>query len=148
VLLHGITTATSIASPTLTKTGTDLSQSNFSLNNAQFTGRTPVKYWNGSVSNSWTVANNWTPSGVPTSSDNIDFNGNADNPCVLSSNATVNHLTFSDGGNFTAASGASLTVAGNFTYNPWRQFLLIAIVHFLLRTQHSISLFLRFNMVL
>ncbi|MBL0316553.1 MAG: T9SS type A sorting domain-containing protein [Flavobacteriales bacterium] len=110
--------STTIASPTLTKTGTDLSQSNFSLNNAQFTGRTPVKYWNGSISNSWTVANNWTPSGVPTSTDNIDFNGNADNPCVLSSSATVNHLTFSDGGNFTAASGASLTVAGNFTYNP------------------------------
>lgn len=109
---------TNLVSPTITKTGADLTQGNFSLNNAQFTGRTPVKYWNGSVSSAWAVSGNWTPSGIPTSTDNIDINGNASNPCVLSTTTTINHLTLSDGGDFTLSSGASLTVAGNFTYNP------------------------------
>lgn len=108
---------TSITSPTLTKTGSDLSEGNFNLNNAIFSGRTPVKYWDGSVSSAWTDGNNWTPAGVPGASENIDINGNAINPCILSTTATVNHFTLSDGGDFTMASGSQLTVAGNFTHN-------------------------------
>lgn len=108
---------TNISSPTITKTGANLSDLNFLLNNAIFSGRTPVKYWNGSVSTNWSTSANWTPSGVPTSSDNVDFNGNATNPCILSGSATVNHLTMSDGGDLSLASGAALTIAGNFTHN-------------------------------
>jgi hypothetical protein len=108
---------TTITSPRLTKSGAALTNSNFSLNNAIFTGRTPVKYWDGSISTDWNTANNWTPTGVPASTDNIDINGNAINPCVLGGNATINHLTLSDGANFTLNSG-TLTVGGNFTYDP------------------------------
>lgn len=109
---------TSIGSNVLVKTGAALTQTNFSLHNAQFSGRTPVKYWDGSESTAWSDADNWTPSGVPNSGDNIDFNGNAAQPCILTGSATVNHLTLSDGGDLSLASGSSLNVGGNFTYNP------------------------------
>ncbi|MFN0031484.1 MAG: MopE-related protein [Flavobacteriales bacterium] len=109
--------STTLVSPTITKSGAALNDLNFLLNGAIFSGRTPVKYWDGSTSTDWNTSDNWTPSGVPISTDNIDFNGNASNPCVLSGSATVNHLTMSDGGNLTVGSGGSLTIAGNFTYN-------------------------------
>ncbi len=107
---------TNIASPSINTTST-LSNTSFSLDNAQFSGRTPVKYWNGSVSNDWSTAANWTPSGVPTSADNIDINSAIPNICNLASgSATVNHLTINQTGTLGLASGSSLTVNGNFTY--------------------------------
>lgn len=110
--------ATTITSPSLTKNAPALTNTNFNLNNAIFTGRTPVKYWDGSISSSWNVAGNWTPSGVPAATENIDVNGNAINPLVLTGTATVNHFTFSDGGNFTLGASGNLTVAGNLTFSP------------------------------
>ena len=107
---------TTITSPSLIST-VALTQANFDLNNAQFSGRTPVKYWNGSVSADWNTAANWSPSGVPTSVDNLDINTATPNVCTLSSGSvTINHLTMNQTGVLNMSSGTSLTVAGNLTF--------------------------------
>jgi hypothetical protein len=104
---------------TIVTTGT-VTQATLSLNGAEIMGRAPIKYWTGNTSNAWATGSNWVPSGAPTASDNIDISFYTNFPCVLSSGTvTVNHLTLSGTGDFTLNSGATLIVAGNFTYdNP------------------------------
>ena len=36
-----------------------------------------TKLWNGGVSGDWSVAGNWTPSGVPTNGDDVYLENNA-----------------------------------------------------------------------
>ncbi|MCF8460515.1 MAG: T9SS type A sorting domain-containing protein [Flavobacteriales bacterium] len=48
--------------------------------------------WNGSVSNDWHTAANWTPSGVPGTVDHVTIN-NATRYPVLGANDTINNLT-------------------------------------------------------
>jgi hypothetical protein len=104
---------------TIVTTGT-VTQATLSLNGAEIMGRAPIKYWTGNTSNAWATGSNWVPAGAPISSDNIDISFYTNFPCVLSSgSATINHLTLSGTGDFTLNSGATLIVAGNFTYdNP------------------------------
>ncbi|MBO9658736.1 MAG: hypothetical protein J7527_07900, partial [Chitinophagaceae bacterium] len=52
--------------------------------------------WNGSASSDWSVPSNWTPAGVPSSSDNIVIVNTA-NSCRLIANATVNNMTLTSG---------------------------------------------------
>jgi len=51
------------------------------------------KIWNGSVSNNWHTAGNWTPSGVPTSSETVLIPDTNRDPVVSSSNGASKDLT-------------------------------------------------------
>ena len=74
------------------------------------------KTWDGSSSNNWNTASNWTPSGVPTESDAVII---PDNFSVTVNTAAVcASLTINGGGNdntITINSGQSLTVSGAIT---------------------------------
>jgi hypothetical protein len=65
--------------------------------------------WNGSVSSDWSVPSNWTPAGVPASSDNIVILTSA-NSCRLNADVAVNNMTLSSG--IINLSGFVLTVNG------------------------------------
>jgi hypothetical protein len=70
----------SSAAGTVLSSTAGLTETSFPLNNCEFAGRVniigPINYtWNGSTSNSWNTAANWTPSGVPVSIDNITIPG-------------------------------------------------------------------------
>ncbi|MCG2615352.1 T9SS type A sorting domain-containing protein [Terrimonas sp. NA20] len=69
--------------------------------------------WNGSVSSDWSAPANWTPAGVPTSTDNVIIVNTA-NSCRLNGDVSVNNLTLTSG-TFNL-SGFAITVNGtNFT---------------------------------
>ena len=70
------------------------------------------KIWNGSSSNNWNDAANWTPSGIPTSLDAITVGTAATiniNTAAVSSDVTIGHSSVT----VTIVSGNSLTVSGN-----------------------------------
>jgi len=75
-----------------------------------------LKTWDGSSSLNWNTAANWTPSGVPTSSDDVVIPNNFNvtvNTAAVCANFTIN------GGNknnlITISTGQSLTVSGEVT---------------------------------
>jgi hypothetical protein len=110
---------TIITPPQMTLSGS-LSETTGPLT-SYWTGRlyaTPVSYtWNGSNSNDWNTATNWTPNGVPGVIDNVLINTAAINPCVA--NGTffgANNFNLSGTGNFQLAANSTLTVNGNLTY--------------------------------
>lgn len=73
------------------------------------------KTWNGSVDTNWNVANNWTPSGVPTSADCVVIPDTANDPRVIGVNFNGVGL------NLTIQNNASLTVTtnNNLTITDW-----------------------------
>ncbi|MBY0485619.1 MAG: hypothetical protein K2P85_00270, partial [Flavobacteriaceae bacterium] len=106
---------------TLTST-TGLTDSNGLLNGNDFTGRkeiTATSYvWNGSISNDWATAANWTPNGVPAALDNVTINvtGANTNCTVNSGSKTINNFTLNGTGAFAMLSGTSINVNGTVTY--------------------------------
>ncbi len=85
---------------------------------------TGSKTWNGSVSTDWNTANNWTPSGVPTSTDCVVVPTAPRNAIVSGNNYNgVGHnLTVQNGGNLSIASPTSpnrtsLTITDKITVN-------------------------------
>ena len=73
------------------------------------------KVWNGSVSTDWNIANNWTPSGVPTALDCVVIAPTVNDPII--SGAGYNGL----GLNLTVQNGATITVNtnSNLTITDW-----------------------------
>jgi hypothetical protein len=71
--------------------------------------------WNGSISNSWTNASNWTPNTVPTSSSNVIIT-TAPNAAVLPANTTVANFAM-NGAGVLNVNGFTLTVTGDFDLN-------------------------------
>ncbi|MES2516137.1 MAG: T9SS type A sorting domain-containing protein [Bacteroidota bacterium] len=68
--------------------------------------------WNGSTSSAWNVNTNWTPIGVPSSTDNIRIVTGSNN-CIIDADRSVNNFTLSSGTlNLVTY---SLTVNGNST---------------------------------
>jgi hypothetical protein len=63
-----------------------------------------AKVWNGSVSTNWNIANNWTPTGVPTAMDCVVIADTANDPIISGTN--FNGL----GLNLTVDNNATLTV--------------------------------------
>lgn len=85
---------------------------------------TGAKTWNGSVSTDWNTANNWTPSGVPTSADCVVIPTAPRNPIVSGTNynGLGHNLTVQNGGNLsiaspTAPNRTSLTITDKITVN-------------------------------
>lgn len=72
----------------------------------------PIKTWNGSVSSDWNTADNWTPSGVPTSSNCVTI-PNVARPSIISGTnfvAYANTLTISNSGSLTIEDTNTITV--------------------------------------
>ncbi len=89
-----------------------LSVSTFSIAQKTF------NYSQGPNFNDWANGNNWTPSGVPTSSDDVIIPGNPSNTARVfngTTNAQCNNLTVT-GGDF--AVDGFLTVSGNVVMGP------------------------------
>ena len=74
--------------------------------------------WNGSVSPTWSDANNWTPARVPTSADDVIIPGeNTPNEPIVSGTQQARSVTLTTGAVLTTANGGRLQVAGNFINN-------------------------------
>lgn len=79
----------------------------------------PGKTWNGSINSNWFIASNWTPSGVPTSTDCVTINNSGIAPII--SGATIAYaysLTILGSGNLQISSGSSLQVTDFVNNNP------------------------------
>lgn len=85
------------------------------------TGQTTVtvntnKTWNGSVSTDWNVANNWTPSGLPTALQSVSIPNVTNDPIVGSgTNALACSLTVQNGAVLTVNTSNSITVTNAVT---------------------------------
>lgn len=70
-----------------------------------------TKTWNGSVSTNWNVANNWTPSGVPTINCDVLINNTV--PCIITTNnAEAKSITVSNTGSLNINSSGIAKVKG------------------------------------
>ncbi|UPT68644.1 MAG: hypothetical protein M0D57_08495 [Sphingobacteriales bacterium JAD_PAG50586_3] len=67
--------------------------------------------WTGSSSTDWNTAGNWSPSGVPSSSDHIILNTASGNQPVLDANRSITNITVSAG--TIDVNGYTLTVTGS-----------------------------------
>jgi hypothetical protein len=74
-----------------------------------------AKVWDGSVSTNWNVANNWTPSGVPTALDCVVIADTANDPVISGTNFNALGL------NLTINNNATLTVTTDnyLTVTDW-----------------------------
>ena len=74
-----------------------------------------AKVWDGSVSTNWNVANNWTPSGVPTALDCVVIADTANDPVISGTNFNALGL------NLTINNNATLTVTTDnyLTITDW-----------------------------
>ena len=81
------------------------------------------KLWNGTTSNDWGYANNWTPSGVPTSSDCVVIPAGTPNSPEISVNAFAGNLTINATASLSVDAGVAVEVQdfvktnGTFTMN-------------------------------
>ena len=71
--------------------------------------------WNGSVDSSSTTAANWTPSGVPGSSDSVIFESGASNPCIWTQ-AFITNFSQTASNEVVTINIPILTVSGTFTH--------------------------------
>lgn len=82
------------------------------------------KTWNGSVDTNWNVANNWTPSGVPTAAQSVNIPNVTNDPIVgAGADAYACSLSIENGGVLTINPGKNIivtnavTVAAGGTFN-------------------------------
>ena len=74
----------------------------------------PLSYvWNGSVSRAWNTQTNWTPNGVPSTTDHVTI-GAATNAPLLAANASVTNFTLSGGS--PDLGGFTLSITGTATF--------------------------------
>ena len=74
------------------------------------------RIWNGSVSSDWHTADNWTPSGVPTSDLTVLIPDTSRDPVVSAANAEAKDLTI-DPGAVLDLTSRTITVEGTLTNN-------------------------------
>ncbi len=81
------------------------------------------KTWTGATSTAWNTAGNWSPGGVPASTDNVVIpSAPANQPAINGTTSPVcNNLTVNSGSLLTisgiSAANAQITVAGTATFN-------------------------------
>lgn len=75
--------------------------------------------WHGTTSATWATSTNWSPAGVPTSSDAVSFTSAYNNNCTITSGSACVSIDFTGGTGYTATltinSSQILTVSGNIT---------------------------------
>ncbi len=87
---------------------------NFGVNSSSFAAA--VNYtWTGTTDSLWTTSSNWTPSGVPTSNDNVTIGTSTRNP-FLTANQTVNNFTENNSGTLNI-NGKTFQINGIASFN-------------------------------
>lgn len=78
------------------------------------------KVWNGSVNTDWNNGNNWTPLGVPTSTDCVIIPNVTNDPIIPAAgyNAFARTLTIYNGGLLTLSTPSNITVTNVIDVNP------------------------------
>ncbi|TAE41383.1 MAG: hypothetical protein EAY79_01310 [Runella slithyformis] len=72
------------------------------------------KFWTGTTNSDWNTASNWSPSGVPTSSDDVYLNGGTNSITISSGTITVKSIQLRGSGRtLTVNSGATLRLIGD-----------------------------------
>jgi hypothetical protein len=75
-----------------------------------------TKTWNGSVNDSWSNSSNWTPSSLPTSSDDVIIaNAGSGTASVDTTSPTVKSITIQNGATLRVEGGQALTVTNSST---------------------------------
>jgi len=92
---------------------------NYSISYVAYGGTVGNNYtWNGSSSNAWNTAANWTPNGVPGPNDNITIpTGTTYQPVISTTPININFMQFTGSGNasLTISSGDFVTIYNGFT---------------------------------
>lgn len=73
--------------------------------------------WNGSLSNVWNVAGNWSSGTIPGKNNSVSIPGGLSRYPVISANAEVYNFTIAAGGSVTLNNGILLNIYGNYTQN-------------------------------
>ena len=74
------------------------------------------KTWSGSTSTDWNTASNWSPAGVPISTDDITISGLASNqPVISNTGLQCNNLVVENAASITIDPGYDLTINGDLT---------------------------------
>ncbi|MCX6172059.1 MAG: YDG domain-containing protein [Flavobacterium sp.] len=83
-----------------------------------FCGTTPtVTYtWTGASSSAWANAANWSPSGIPSSIDNIIISSPGANMLNITDCRTIKDFTLNGTGTYTASSTGIFTINGDISY--------------------------------
>ncbi|MBR9913865.1 MAG: T9SS type A sorting domain-containing protein [Algicola sp.] len=132
VTINGITSSPYTFSVTpsgaTTYTLTDAYDINCTADPTGLTGSVVIsggKTWDGSASTDWNNANNWTPVGVPTSTDCVIIPNNGIQ-CIISNTTDANafNLTVEIGGNLLVRPSGTITVQDAVTVEPGGTFLL------------------------
>lgn len=78
-----------------------------------------IAIWNGSVSNNWHTAANWSNNKVPNESTHVIIPGATPNPCIISSaNATAVSVQGKLNGNFSITNNRNLLISGRCVQLP------------------------------
>lgn len=88
------------------------------------TGYVRSKTWNGSAGTDWNTAANWTPGGVPTSSDCVLIPNVTNDPIVNTGNAWAYNLTIQNGGVLQINTNYAITVTDVVNVNAGGTFLI------------------------
>lgn len=79
------------------------------------------KTWTGASSTAWNTASNWSPSGVPSASDNVIIASAANQPQIMGTTGVCNAMVINSGATLTitatTTTNASLTATGSVTVN-------------------------------
>ena len=81
------------------------------------------KTWTGNVNTDWANPGNWSPSGTPSSKDNITIPNRPNKPILASGSYTIHSLTVQGGAQLTqsggsiSVTGGSIQISGKFTQN-------------------------------
>jgi uncharacterized repeat protein (TIGR02543 family) len=84
-----------------------------------FCGTAPIATtytWTGTSSASWANSGNWSPSGIPSSSDNIIINSGGTNTLNITDCRTVKDFTLNGTGAFAMSATGVFTINGDVTY--------------------------------
>jgi hypothetical protein len=77
---------------------------------------TNPKTWNGSVSDNWNNALNWTPNGVPTLGNDVKIASGTTFPCIIrTTDMLCKNIVINNGASLTLNSSSDITVNGNLT---------------------------------
>jgi hypothetical protein len=95
-------------------TATNITDGTKTANTSPSVSAGPISWTGGAGTTFWGDAANWSPAGVPTSSNNLNLTGA--NTIQINVNAVCNNLTLNNSGlSLTINAGFSLAVSGNFT---------------------------------
>ncbi|MBK7148321.1 MAG: hypothetical protein IPH78_05735 [Bacteroidetes bacterium] len=80
-----------------------------------FINANPIYVWTGAISTAWNNAGNWTPSGIPSGTDDVIIPDLTNDPAIGFIPGSVNDINIADGVTISVNSGIALYINGNIT---------------------------------